>query len=135
MKLRIIGLKVAASQRAKVKVAGKVPDSFYQSPAWRALMDEIIRMRGRICQDPEHDASKPKSGIRIFGDHIIERRDGGAPLDAGKILLRCGSCHTRKTAVARAARYHGGAAPTPFGEAPVCPRPSHAREIFRSRKS
>jgi 5-methylcytosine-specific restriction enzyme A len=80
----------------------KTVDPFYISPDWRALMAEIIAERGRRCEDPQCQRTRPPS--RVFGDHIVELRDGGAPLDKRNVLLRCGSCHTRKTAEARVAR-------------------------------
>jgi hypothetical protein len=40
----------------------------------------------------------------VFGDHIVELRDGGAPLDPANVLLRCGRCHTTKTVAERARR-------------------------------
>ena len=104
MKLRTLSHKLTPSKRAKVRVE-KRADAFYSTPAWRALVARLIKQRGRRCEDPEHDCSTPRFGVRIFGDHIIEKRDGGAPLDPRNILLRCGSCHTRKTAAERAQRY------------------------------
>jgi 5-methylcytosine-specific restriction enzyme A len=95
---------VAPTARVKVRQPTKTVDPFYTSAPWRALMDGIIRQRGHRCQDAEHDPTRPRSGIRIFGDHIRELKDGGAPLDPNNILLRCGACHTRKTASARADR-------------------------------
>jgi 5-methylcytosine-specific restriction protein A len=76
----------------------KRADSFYLSPEWRGLMAEIVLDRGKRCQECG------RTGTRIFGDHIIELRDGGAPLDRRNVRLLCGSCHTRKTAAARARR-------------------------------
>ena len=80
----------------------KLAGAFYTSPKWRRLMAEIIAERGRRCEDPQCQRTSPPS--RVFGDHIVELRDGGAPLDKRNVLLRCGSCHTRKTAESRAAR-------------------------------
>jgi hypothetical protein len=80
----------------------KAVDAFYTSPEWRALMAEIVAERGRRCEDPQCRRATPPT--RVFGDHIVELRDGGAPLDKRNVMLRCGSCHTRKTAEARAAR-------------------------------
>lgn len=87
----------------------KVADPFYSSPEWRALLDAIIKLRGRICQDPR--CRRPMGPWRrIYGDHIIELRDGGARLDPDNVLLRCASCHTRKTAEERAKRQAAQAA-------------------------
>lgn len=77
--------------------ARKVAHPFYSSPAWRKLMAEIIQERGRRCEDCGRDHNEDGSPFRIFGDHIEELRDGGAPLDRRNIKLRCGACHARKT--------------------------------------
>lgn len=88
----------------KVKVGPKRVDNFYLSPGWRKLMAEIIAERGRVCEDPDCDGRTHHAGMRVFGDHIVELTDGGAPLDKRNIMLRCGASHTRKTAVERARR-------------------------------
>lgn len=109
--LRSIGQKLGPPRAVKMKAAAKLADPFYLSPEWRALMDSIIverfgsRERAR-CEDPDCKAPH-RRGIRIFGDHIKELRDGGAMLDRGNVLCRCGSCHSLKTAAARAARQRG----------------------------
>lgn len=82
----------------------KITNPFYLSPAWSRLMAEIKAERGARCEDPEHDPQKPRIGVRIFGDHVIEMKDGGASLDKANVLLRCGACHTRKTIAERAKR-------------------------------
>jgi hypothetical protein len=112
--LRSIGQKLGPPRSVKVRTAEKMVDPFYTSPEWRALMDQIIKERGRRCEDPEHDPAKQRTGIRIFGDHIKERRD--APhlaLVKTNILLRCGACHTRKTADERRRRYQGDGGQNP----------------------
>jgi len=76
----------------------KKADSFYRSTEWTTLIASVIEERGRHCQECG------RTGTRIFGDHIKELRDGGAPLDRRNIRLLCGSCHSKKTAAARAAR-------------------------------
>jgi 5-methylcytosine-specific restriction protein A len=106
-KLRTLGEKLRPSRAIKLRPAPKQVDSFYLSPEWRALMAAIKAVRGNRCEDPEHRPEHPRSGVRIYGDHVIERKDGGAPLDARNVLLRCPPCHQRKTAVARAQRYRG----------------------------
>jgi 5-methylcytosine-specific restriction enzyme A len=70
-------------------------------------MKQIIKERGRFCEDPHHDPHKPRQGIRLVGDHIHEVRDGGALLDKHNVMLRCFSCHGRKTAEERARRQGG----------------------------
>jgi hypothetical protein len=90
--------RLAALDTRIAKHPPKTADPFYLSPEWRALMHAIISERGRRCQECG------RTGCRLFGDHVVELKDGGAPLDPRNVLLRCGACHTRKTAAARAAR-------------------------------
>ncbi|MBB2965207.1 HNH endonuclease signature motif containing protein [Methylobacterium sp. R2-1] len=79
--------------------ASEPRQGFYQSPEWRALRDGVTKQRGKRCEDCG------RTGTRIYCDHIVELQDGGAGLDETNIRLRCGSCHTRKTANARARRH------------------------------
>lgn len=82
--------------------------AIYDSPEWRRLVAALIRERGRICEDPDHNYNRthrlknalpaPDSLGRIYGDHIVELADGGAPFVATNVLLRCAVCHGRKTA-------------------------------------
>jgi 5-methylcytosine-specific restriction protein A len=111
LKLRTIGHKLRPSTRIKVALPAKQVESFYTSPEWRALMDAIIAQRfgdraHARCEDPL--CKQPnRRGIRVFGDHVVERKDGGDDLDPRNVLCRCGSCHTRKTAEQRAIRLQG----------------------------
>lgn len=76
----------------------KRADGFYTSPEWRALMKSIKSKRPNCC------VVCGRTGTRLFGDHIQELKDGGAPLDENNVQLLCGKHHTEKTARARAAR-------------------------------
>ena len=81
----------------------KKVDSFYVSPEWRALINELRRERGWRCQDPK--CKTPRGPWKmIYGHHIRELTDGGAPLDKSNILLVCGVCHGRVTAENKARR-------------------------------
>lgn len=73
-------------------------DPFYVSRPWRELMRQLVTARGNACQQCG------RSGVRLFGDHIHELKDGGSQLDPANIRLLCGSCHTKKTAKVRASR-------------------------------
>ena len=108
-------LKPALS--TSVKAALTVPkrvDEFLTSKPWRELVARLICERGRRCESKK-PGTKMWEGcgkeldergvpIRIFGDHIKERQDGGAHLDPDNVQLLCGSCHSAKTAYARAKR-------------------------------
>lgn len=84
----------------RLKLPPKVADQFYQSREWRQLVTRIKRERGAYCV-------KCGSTHRLIGDHIVERRDGGADLDPSNVELLCFTCHQRKTAAARAQRAKG----------------------------
>ena len=110
--LRTIGRpKLASSNRAKVRLPDKRADAFYLSSEWRDLMGWIKAHRSNACEDPKHNPGLPRSGVRLFGDHVVELKDGGAPLDPRNILLRCPPCHARKTMDERRKRYHNAAYP------------------------
>jgi len=65
-----------SSLAPRLKPPPKIVEQFYSSPEWRKLVAEIKRQRGAYCQ-------RCGSTDRIIADYIIERRDGGADLEAG----------------------------------------------------
>lgn len=75
-------------------------DPFYQSREWRDLVAAIKQARGDRC-------ARCGSHHRVAGDHVQERRDGGAALDPANIELLCQACHNSKTAEVRQARGSG----------------------------
>lgn len=103
-KLRMIAPTLRTMDTRTVRPPVKTADAFYVSAEWRKLMSSLIATRGRICEDKHCDGRTHKPGMRVFGDHIVELQDGGAPLDPANVLLRCGASHTKKTAAARAQR-------------------------------
>lgn len=113
-RLRILKTKLQASDRFKLRLPAKEVAPFYQSAEWRTFIASVIAerspglmaRRGHLCEDRECRARHWPS-MRIFGDHIVELQDGGAPLDKGNIMLRCGASHSRKTAEERRRRAGG----------------------------
>ncbi|NVN44471.1 HNH endonuclease [Asaia siamensis] len=95
---RCINSDLAALDTSIAQVPPETTDTFYLSKGWRAVLASIIKQRGRVCQRCS------RTGCRIFGDHIHELKDGGARLDPKNVMLLCGSCHTSKTAHAKARR-------------------------------
>jgi 5-methylcytosine-specific restriction protein A len=91
-----------ASQR--VRPPKKTADPVYWSPEWRNLMARIIAQRGRRCEKCGTFSDENGAPIRIFGDHIVELKDGGPLLDPSNVMLLCGSCHTAKSNRERAKR-------------------------------
>ncbi len=103
-KLRMIGARLATLDTRKVKTPPKTVEPFYTTPEYKAWQAEVIARANGRCQDP-HCKNPNRIGIRLFADHVDEVKDGGAPYDPANGLARCGSCHTRKTAEARARRH------------------------------
>lgn len=102
--MRTIGAKLRPG-RPKLEPPPKLTLPFYRTMEWREMMAGIRKARGNRCQDPEHDPCTSRWDRRIYGDHIVELKDGGALLDPRNIMLRCPSCHQRKTNRERTARY------------------------------
>ena len=94
-RLSMLGNRTMLLDTRSALPAAKTTDPFYLSPEWRALVADIIRERSARCEDPTC-RFPGRSGVRVFGDHIVELKDGGAPLDKTNVMLRCGSCHTRR---------------------------------------
>jgi 5-methylcytosine-specific restriction enzyme A len=106
--MHTLGKRVATLDTRTALPPDKCAEPFYLSQAWRVFVRGLIEERfggaalghceDRACRHPQ------RQGIRLFGDHIHELKDGGAPLEGANILFRCGACHTRKSNEARAAR-------------------------------
>jgi len=97
-KLQCIAPAVRSIRVGIVTALPKQTKAIYLSPEWRSFVSRLRAQRGRRCE------TCGRTGCRIFGDHIHELKDGGAPLDPGNVRLLCGSCHSIKTARVRAIR-------------------------------
>jgi hypothetical protein len=82
------------------RVAPKVADDFYLSSDFKAWSRAVKDRAGWKCQAP----GCSRAGVRMFADHIVEVKDGGARLDVKNGQCLCGSCHSLKTAAERASR-------------------------------
>ncbi len=101
-RLSLLGSRVSMAS-PRLAPRPKMADPVYASREWRALIAAIIEQRGRRCEDPKCK-TPGRTGMRVFGDHVRELKDGGALLDPRNVLLRCGSCHTIKSNAERAKR-------------------------------
>lgn len=95
-------LRVADTRAARVP--DKTADPHYLTAEHRAWRELVIARAGGICQHPRCGRRER----RMFADHIVELRDGGAPLDPANGQCLCGSHHTLATAARRAARMARG---------------------------
>lgn len=105
-KLRTIQLGVATLDARRAKPPPKVAEPTYQTAAYRIWREEVIAKAGRQCEEVVggRRCTKAEPRHRMFADHIVEVRDGGARFDPSNGQCLCGSHHTAKTARARADR-------------------------------
>ncbi len=96
------------SDTRSVKPAPKRRAAIYGSSEHQEWSRAVIARAGGMCQGK----GCGRTGVRLFADHIVELRDGGSPTDVANGQALCGSCHTRKTAAARAARQRGWGGPS-----------------------
>lgn len=84
----------------------KVAASLYASPEYRIWQSQVIERAGGRCEVVENGVRCPKGRPRhrVYADHIVEVRDGGALFDPANGHCKCASHHALKTAAARAAR-------------------------------
>lgn len=61
----------------------------YGSMQWKQL-------RARLQRDHRHCVDCGRMG-RLYVDHVIELRDGGAAFDESNLVMRCARCHQLKT--------------------------------------
>ena len=98
MKIRMLKPRLAELDLRTAREPAKTADRFYSSRGWLGLMSKLKRERGHRCE------ACGSTGGKIYGDHIVELQDNGAPLAAENVRLLCASCHTIKTNQRRAER-------------------------------
>ena len=100
MGLQALQPRVGLADLRNAALPPKVADRFYTLPAWIALRDRVRREAGGRCQAP----GCGRAERRMFVDHIVELKDGGAPLERANVWLLCASHHSLKTVAQRAKR-------------------------------
>lgn len=63
----------------------------YDSKAWRAFRQRIIRERGFRCEECGESYLSDTSALHVH--HVHELRDGGAKFDPDNCRVLCRSCH------------------------------------------
>jgi 5-methylcytosine-specific restriction protein A len=100
MGLQALRPRVSVASLQTAALPPKVADRFYSSTEWITLRDRVRREAAGHCQAE----GCGRAERRMFVDHIIELKDGGAPLDRSNVWLLCSSHHAAKTASERARR-------------------------------
>lgn len=104
--MRSIGQRLGASAGQRVTTQPKTVDPHYLTPEHEAWRKVVLRKARYRCEGLGCGAS----GVKLYADHVVEIKDGGAPLDPANGQALCARCHARKTARERAYR-HGLAVP------------------------
>lgn len=89
-----------------VKPPPKVADAELQTAAHRQWAAQVLRIAGRRCEalDKGGRCQNKWPEHRMYADHKVERRDGGAALDIRNGQCLCPKHHTAKTIRERTAR-------------------------------
>jgi hypothetical protein len=84
----------------------KTADPWYLTPEHRAWREQVIARAGGVCQR----SGCGRKEQRMFANHIVEIKDGGARLDPANGECLCGRHHSLVTIAERRRRLsHRGA--------------------------
>ncbi|WP_020187806.1 HNH endonuclease signature motif containing protein [Methylopila sp. 73B] len=100
--MKLAGYRLKTAEGRRLKPAPKTAAEHYQTPEHRAWRAEVLRRAMFCCQHPGCTATAYTA--RLFADHIVELKDGGAALDPENGQALCGKHHTVKTMRERAKR-------------------------------
>jgi hypothetical protein len=106
MRLPVFKPGLTAADTRRVAPPPKQSAPIYQSADYREWREAVISRAGRRCEIIVNGTRcwKSEPRHRMFADHRVEIKDGGAPFDPGNGQCLCGSHHTAKTAAERAKR-------------------------------
>jgi len=98
--------RLSVRDNRRLKPPPKTAALIYRTPEYRAWRAKVIGRAGGRCEWVEQGQRCPKREPedRMFADHRVELRDGGAEFDPANGQCLCGSHHTRKTMDERARR-------------------------------
>lgn len=106
VKIRTMQVGLRAIDTRTVKPPPKRADAELLTEQHKTWRKAVLARAGYRCEHVERGRRCEKAAPRhrMFADHIVERRDGGAPLDPSNGQCLCGAHHTAKTVAARAKR-------------------------------
>ena len=107
-KLRSLPSLVRAVDTRTVRLPPKVKAEVYTTPQYRAWRAQVVARAGGRCEYRDHHGhrcSRAQPEHRMYADHIVELRDGGALLDLNNGQALCASHHELKTLQARYRRH------------------------------
>lgn len=102
MKLRCIGPRVLALDTRRARPAPKQKDAIYYTPEFDRWRAAVVARAGGRCQ--AQGCARTERDGRMYADHIVELKDGGAAFDVANGQCLCAVHHGLKTAAERAKR-------------------------------
>lgn len=104
--MRTLASRLMPAELRRVKPPEKTADPHYFSPEHRAWREQVVARAGGRCEWRLEGALRcGRAERRMFADHIVELKDGGAPFDPANGQCLCGRHHSLKTARVRAERH------------------------------
>lgn len=105
-RLKTFGPRLRTIDTRKVKPPEKAVEPFYSSREWQEVRALVLKRDNWTCVRPGCGRHGGRfGGERMFVDHIVERKDGGADLDPANLEVLCSSCHVAKTHAERVERH------------------------------
>ena len=105
-KLRTLPPLVRTTNTATTPLPPKVKDHAYTTPQYRVWRAQVVARAGGRCEavDHGHRCSRAEPEHRMYADHIVEIKDGGAVHDSTNGQCLCYSHHTIKSIEVRKRR-------------------------------
>ena len=105
-RLKALGPRIGTLDTRRVQPAARQIDRELLTSQYRTWRREVMRRAGNRCQWVEGGVrcGRAAPAHRLFADHIVERKDGGALFDPSNGQCLCGRHHTLKTAAERTKR-------------------------------
>ena len=105
-KLRTLAPLVRTLNTSTTKLPPRRIDPVYSTPEFQRWRAHVVQRAGYRCEaiDNGYRCSEARPDHRVYADHIIELRDGGAPFDLNNGRCLCASHHELKTMAARTKR-------------------------------
>ncbi len=106
MPIRMQRPMVRPANLSIARTSPKRTDAHYGSAEHAEWAEKVKKRDGYRCVDP--DCKGPHYPCqKVYADHIVEVKDGGAKFDVDNGITRCASSHTSKTNRERARRQRG----------------------------
>lgn len=106
MPIRMQRPHVRPANLSIARTTPKKTDELYGSADYERWRAAVVARDGGVCRDP-HCKGRHYPGQKVYADHIVEVKDGGAKFDIANGITRCASSHTFKTNRERAKRQRG----------------------------